>query len=81
MLIENSVFGRPAATFESWRDRRRLDVAFRPDVFRHEIGVLAKSIARPLDLDDGRMVKKAVKQSCGDHGVPKNMSPFRKPAI
>jgi hypothetical protein len=35
-------------------DRRRLDETFRPDVFRHEIGMLAKS-------DDGRMVKKAVK--------------------
>jgi hypothetical protein len=55
VLIESSVFGPPAPTFESWRDRRRLDETFRPDVFRHEIGMLAKSIARPLDLDDGRI--------------------------
>ena len=81
VLIESSVFGRPAATFESCRDRRRLDETFRPDVFRHEIGMLAQSIARPLDLDDGRMVKKAVKQSGRDHGVSKNMSPFGKSAI
>jgi hypothetical protein len=63
------------------KENRWLDETFRPDVFRHEIGMLAKSIARPLDLDDGRMVKKAVKQSCGDYGVPKNMFPFRKSAI
>ena len=58
-----------------------MDEAFRSDIFRHEIGVLAKSIARPLDLDDGRMVKKAVKQGGRDHGVSKNMSPFGKSAI
>jgi hypothetical protein len=81
VLIEVSVFCRPAATFESWRDRRRLGETFRPNVFRHEIGMLAKSITRPLDLDDGRMVQKAVKQSGRDHGVSKNLSPFGKSAI
>ena len=58
-----------------------MDVTFRPDVFRHEIGMLAKSIARPLDLDDGRMVKKAVKQSGRDHRVSENMSSFGESAI
>jgi hypothetical protein len=71
VLIEASAFRRPSATFERWRDRRRLDEAFRSDVFRHEIGMLAKSITRALDLDDGRVVKKAVKQSGRDHWVAK----------
>ncbi len=44
------------------------------DRFRHEIGVFAKSIACPLDLDNDRMVKKAVKQSRRNHGVPKMLN-------
>jgi 2,4-dienoyl-CoA reductase-like NADH-dependent reductase (Old Yellow Enzyme family) len=33
VLIEASVFGRPAATFESWRDRRRLVKSITRDQF------------------------------------------------
>jgi len=43
--------------------------------------MLAKSIARPLDLDDRRMMKKTVEQGGRDDGVPKNMAPFGKSAI
>src|SRR5271166_2674838 len=69
------------STFEGLRDRRGLDEAFRSDVFRHEIGMLAKAITRSLNLDHGGMKEDAVKQGGRDDGVSKNMSPFGKSAI
>jgi hypothetical protein len=50
-------------------------------VLRHEVGVLAKPIARSLDLDDNGMVKQPIEQRGGDYGIAKNLTPFGKAAV
>jgi hypothetical protein len=80
-LIASYVLWWPAAALGLRRDGRRLDDGFRSDVLWHEVGVLAQTIARALDLDDDGVVKKPVQQGGGDDGVAKNFAPFREAAI
>ncbi len=47
----------------------------------HEVGVLAEAVARSFDLDDDRMVEKAVQQCGGDHGISEDLAPFGEAAI
>jgi hypothetical protein len=43
--------------------------------------VLAKPIARSLDLDDDGVVKQPIEQRGGDDGIAKNLAPFGKAAV
>ena len=43
--------------------------------------MLAQAIAGPLDLQDDRVVKEAVEECGGDHGIPEDLAPFRKAAV
>ena len=47
----------------------------------HEVGVLAKPIARSLDLDDDGVVQQAIEQSGGDDGIAEDLTPFGKAAV
>jgi hypothetical protein len=42
-----------------------------PGVLRDEIGVGAKAVARPFDLDDDGVVQEPIEQRGGDDGSPK----------
>jgi len=49
-------------------------------VLRHEVGVLAQTIARTLDLDDDRVVKEPVQEGGGDDGIAKKVAPLGEAA-
>ena len=50
-------------------------------MLRHEVGVLAEPIARPLDLDDDGVVEEAVEQRRGDDGIAEDVAPFGEAAV
>ena len=50
-------------------------------MLRHEVGVLAKPIARSLDLDDNGVVKQPIEQRGGDDGIAKNLPHSAKPRL
>jgi hypothetical protein len=58
----------PAAARLLWRDWRVND-GLGADVLGHKVGMLAKPITRPLDLDDDGVVKQAIEERGGDHWV------------
>ena len=60
---------------------RRVDGRSCADVFRHEIGVLAKAIAGAFDLDNDRVVEEAVEKGRGDNMVAEHFSPFGEAAV
>ena len=47
----------------------------------HQFGMLTQPVARALDLDDDRMVKKAIQQRRGDDRIAKHLAPFGKAAV
>nr|WP_176392273.1 hypothetical protein [Sphingomonas sp. CDS-1] len=50
-------------------------------MFGQQIGVLAHTIAGAPDLDDGGMVKQAIQERCGDHGISEDLASFGKPPL
>jgi hypothetical protein len=80
-VIRGSIFAwAPAAARRLCRDRR-VDDGLGADVLRHKVGMLAKPITRPLDLDDDGVVKQAIEERGGDHWVAEDLTPFGKAAI
>src|SRR5262249_35757042 len=60
---------------------RRMDQGVRTDVFRHEVGMAAETVARTLDLDDDGMMKKSIEQCRGDDWVAEDLTPFCEAAV
>ena len=50
-------------------------------MLRHEIGVLAQTVARSLDLDDDGMVKQPIEQRGCNNGIAEDLAPFGKAAV
>ncbi|HKA07869.1 MAG TPA: hypothetical protein VKD71_11475 [Gemmataceae bacterium] len=50
-------------------------------MLRHKVGMLAKPITRPLDLDNDGAVKQAIEERGGDYGVAEDLTPLGKAAI
>jgi hypothetical protein len=46
-----------------------------------EVGVLTEAITCALDLDDDGVVKEAIEQRCGDHGMTEDLTPSAKPRL
>jgi hypothetical protein len=59
----------------------RVDGGFGSNVLRHEIGVLAQTVARSLDLDDDGMVKQPIEQCGCNNGIAEDLAPFGKAAV
>ena len=53
----------------------------KPRMLGQEVGVLSHAIAGALDLDYHSVVKKAVEQRCGHHGIAKDITPFGEAAV
>src|SRR5512132_2723749 len=80
MLIEAPIFRRSAATawrLRGWWGDRRSGA----EVFRDEVGVLAKAIARPLDLEDDGVMEEPIEQRRGDDRVAEDVAPFGEAAV
>ena len=43
--------------------------------------MLAEPVAGAFDLDDDGMMKQAVEQGCGDHGIAEDVGPLGKATI
>ena len=50
-------------------------------MLRHEISVLAQTVARAFDLDNDRMMKQSVKEGGGDDRIPKDLTPFSEATV
>src|SRR5262249_8341032 len=48
---------------------------------RHEIGMLAETITRSLDLDDDGVMEEAIEECGGDNWVAEDLTPFGKAAV
>src|SRR3712207_3922761 len=81
MISSSWVLGWTAAALRRRREGRRLDECLGADVLRHEFGMLAKAIARALDLHDDGVVEEAVQQRGGDHRIAKDLSPLGEAAV
>jgi hypothetical protein len=80
-LIDALHFRRAAAASRWFRRKRWRDGGLGSQVFGHEVGMLAKAVARALDLDDDGMVQQAVEKGCRDNGIAKDLAPFGKAAV
>jgi hypothetical protein len=45
-------------------------------VLGNKLGMLTQTVARALDLDHNRMVKKAIQKCRGHNGIAKNLAPL-----
>jgi hypothetical protein len=50
-------------------------------VLGDEIAVLAQPVAHPHDLDDDGLMKQAVVQGRGHHGITEHLTPFGKVSV
>ena len=60
---------------------RRDDGGSGARMLRQQVGVLSHAIAGSLDLDDHSVVKQAVEQRSGHHGIAKDIPPFGEAAV
>jgi hypothetical protein len=74
----------------SWRSAappRRLcrdwgvDQSFGANILRHEVGVLAKTIAGAFDLDHDGVMKEAVKECGGNDGIAEDRAHSANPRL
>ncbi len=80
-LIGSSVRWRPAPTFEGRRNGIGGGVRLGADRLRQEVGVLARPIARPFDLDDDGVVKQPVEEGGRDNRIAEDVAPFGDAAV
>jgi hypothetical protein len=53
---------------------RRVDGRPGAEIFRYEVGVLAKPVARAFDLDDDGVVKEPIEQGGGDGMIAEHLA-------
>ncbi|PYE22284.1 hypothetical protein C8J32_11427 [Rhizobium sp. PP-CC-3A-592] len=50
-------------------------------MFRHQFGMLAQSVTRPLDLHDDGVMQQSVEKRGGDNWIAEDIAPFSEAAV